>query len=57
MCKYEIIHKTGNNGMQRIITAIGNTHKKFGEDQMCSSGDMIAGWSKKIYPSHWWHNK
>ena len=36
--------------MKRIITAIGNMHKKFGEDQTCSSGDMIAGWSKKYTP-------
>ena len=48
MCKYDVIQKTGN--MQRIrvppekdrATVIGNMHKKIGEDQMCSSKDMIV---------------
>ena len=48
MSKHDVIHKTGST--QRIntppqkdrATAIGNRHKKFGEDWTCSSEDMIA---------------
>jgi len=48
MSKYDVIHKTGST--QHITTppeedratAIGNMHKKFGEDWTCSSEVMIA---------------
>ena len=53
MCKYGVIHKTGNahrppeENRATAIGNLGNRHKKFGEDRTCISGDMI-GQSKVI---------
>jgi len=46
--KYDVIHKTGSTlhittpAEEDRATAIGNMHKKFGEDRTCISEDMIA---------------
>ena len=49
MCKYDVIHKTGNSLRNISLRRLrwteprpGKKHKKFGEDQTCSSGDMIV---------------
>ena len=47
MCKYDVIHKTGNTqhittpSEQDRATAIGNLREKIDEDQTCVFGDMI----------------
>jgi len=45
MCKYDVIHKTGNSLRNISLRRLrwteprpGKKHKKFGEDQTCSSG-------------------
>jgi len=40
MSKYGVIHKTGG-GLSHGHT-VGNMHKKFGEDRVCTPEDMIA---------------
>jgi len=48
MCKYDVIHKTENTQLittpseEDRATAIGNMHRKLGEDRTWSSKDMIA---------------
>ena len=48
MSKYDVIHKTRSTYRITMLpeqdraTAIGNMHKKFGEDRTCSSEDTIA---------------
>jgi len=48
MSNYDVIHKSGSTlyvtppPEQDRATAIDNTHKKFAEDWMCTSEDMIV---------------